>query len=73
MELHHGGKFTKFTDIIYVDGQVRCIYLLDIDEFSIHEIDTIMVEICYVDTPVICYHIRIPHSGLDFILRDFGE
>ncbi|CAI9296144.1 unnamed protein product [Lactuca saligna] len=45
----------------------------DIDEFSVHELDAMMLELGYSVPPVIYYHFRIPHEDLDFGLRALGN
>nr|KAJ0199300.1 hypothetical protein LSAT_V11C600321330 [Lactuca sativa] len=73
IELHHGGKFTKFPGIKYIEGVVAYIDVVDIEEFSIHEMDSIMLDLGYVVPPVIYYHFRLPNEGLDFGLRALGN
>ncbi|CAI9292054.1 unnamed protein product [Lactuca saligna] len=73
IKLHHGGNFTKLPNTKYVKGEVRYIDLVDIDEFSVHELDTMMLELGYSVPPVIYYHFRIPHEDLDFGLRALGN
>ncbi|CAI9303981.1 unnamed protein product [Lactuca saligna] len=69
IKLHRGGNFTKLPNTKYVKGEVRYIDLVDIDEFSVHELDAMMLELGYSIPPVIYYHFRIPHEDLDFGLR----
>ncbi|CAI9285106.1 unnamed protein product [Lactuca saligna] len=45
----------------------------DIDEFSVHELDAMMLELGYFVPPVIYYHFRIPHEDLDFGLKALGN
>nr|KAJ0227649.1 hypothetical protein LSAT_V11C100003630 [Lactuca sativa] len=73
IKLHHGGNFTKLPNTKYVKGEVRYIDLVDIDEFSVHELDAMMLELGYSVPPVIYYHFRIPHEDLDFGLRALGN
>nr|KAJ0211683.1 hypothetical protein LSAT_V11C400165310 [Lactuca sativa] len=42
IKLHHGGEFTKFPDVNYIDGTVTYVDMVDIEEFSVHEMDAIM-------------------------------
>nr|KAJ0200832.1 hypothetical protein LSAT_V11C600321840 [Lactuca sativa] len=49
IKLHHGGKFTKLPDIKYIGGEVRYVDYVDIDEFSVHELDAIMLDLGYPD------------------------
>ena len=69
IEIHHGGKFTKIPGIKYVEGQIRYVDLLDIEDFSVKELDSIMQKLGYTSPPVIYYHFQIPRCGLEFGLR----
>ncbi|CAI9282986.1 unnamed protein product [Lactuca saligna] len=51
IKLHHGGNFTKLPNTKYVKGEVRYIDLVDIDEFSVHELDAMMLELGYSVPP----------------------
>ncbi|CAI9294904.1 unnamed protein product [Lactuca saligna] len=73
IELHHGGKFIKFPGIKYIEGVVAYIDVVDIEEFSVHEMDFIMLDLGYVVPHVIYYHFRLPNEGLDFGLRALGN
>ncbi|CAI9260779.1 unnamed protein product [Lactuca saligna] len=55
---------------------------VDIDEFSLHELDAIMLDLGYPDSrmdeltdesPVIYYHFRIPNGDFQFGLRALGN
>ncbi|CAI9268154.1 unnamed protein product [Lactuca saligna] len=50
IELHHGGRFTKFPGISYIEGKLDHIDLVDMDEFSVHELDEVMLKLGY-DVP----------------------
>ncbi|KAL4579102.1 hypothetical protein LXL04_015237 [Taraxacum kok-saghyz] len=69
IEIHHGGKFIKNPGIKYVEGQISCVDLLDIEDFSVKELDSIMQKLGYTSPPVIYYHFQIPRCGLEFGLR----
>ncbi|KAL4555983.1 hypothetical protein LXL04_038617 [Taraxacum kok-saghyz] len=69
IEIHHGGKFTKIPGIKYVGGQIRYVDLLDIEDFFVKELDSIMQKLGYTSPPVIYYHFQIPRCGLEFGLR----
>nr|KAJ0226385.1 hypothetical protein LSAT_V11C100024700 [Lactuca sativa] len=73
IELHHGGSFTKFPNIRYINGQVRYFDVVDIDEFSVHELDLMMRELGYDGTEIMYYHFRLPNEGFDFGLRALGN
>ncbi|CAI9262685.1 unnamed protein product [Lactuca saligna] len=42
IKLYHGGEFTKYPDVCYIDGTINYVDMVDIDEFSVHELDAIM-------------------------------
>nr|KAJ0200726.1 hypothetical protein LSAT_V11C600299290 [Lactuca sativa] len=69
IELHHGGKFTKFPGLRYIEGLVAYIDVVNIEEFLVHEMDSIMSYLGYVVPPVIHYQLCLPNEGLDFGLR----
>ncbi|KAL4577828.1 hypothetical protein LXL04_013942 [Taraxacum kok-saghyz] len=71
--LHHGGKFTKFTRRTYIDGKVDYVNFIDMDEFSVHELDYMMQQLGYKVPPVINYHFQIPNGDFDFGLRALGN
>ncbi|CAI9265993.1 unnamed protein product [Lactuca saligna] len=73
IELHHGGSFTKFPNIRYINGQVRYFDVVDIDEFSVHELDLMMRELGYDGTEIMYYHFRLPNEGFNFGLRALGN
>nr|KAJ0195313.1 hypothetical protein LSAT_V11C700377770 [Lactuca sativa] len=53
IKLHHNGKFTKLLDIKYIGGEVCYVDYVDIDEFSVHELDAIMLDLGYPDPRMI--------------------
>nr|KAJ0217714.1 hypothetical protein LSAT_V11C300139290 [Lactuca sativa] len=82
IKLHHGGKFTKLPDIKYTGGEVCYVDDVDIDEFFVHELDAIMLDLGYPDprmieltdeSTVIYYHFRIPNGDFQFGLRALGN
>lgn len=73
IKLYHGGEFTKFPDVSYVDGSIVYVDLVDIDEFSIHEMDAIMKGLGYSVPPVIYYHFLVPNGDFHFGLRPLGN
>ncbi|KAL4591693.1 hypothetical protein LXL04_004663 [Taraxacum kok-saghyz] len=42
IKLYHGGEFTNFRDRKYIERKVNYVDIVDIDEFSIHDLDAIM-------------------------------
>nr|KAJ0219453.1 hypothetical protein LSAT_V11C300139830 [Lactuca sativa] len=82
IKLHHGGRFTKLPDIKYTGGEMCYVDYVDIDEFSLHELDAIMLDLGYPDpwmdeltdeSPVIYYDFRIPNGDFQFGLRALGN
>ncbi|KAL4578783.1 hypothetical protein LXL04_014914 [Taraxacum kok-saghyz] len=71
--LHHGGKFTKFRGRTYIDGKVDYVKFIDMDEFSVHELDYMMQQLGYEVPPVIYYHFQIPNGDFDFGLSALGN
>lgn len=47
IELRHGGKFTKLPKIKYTRGEICYVELMDINEFSVYDLDVIMLELGY--------------------------
>ncbi|CAI9302900.1 unnamed protein product [Lactuca saligna] len=73
IELHHGGRFTKFPAISYIEGKLDHIDLVDMDEFSVHELDKLMLKLGYEVPPIIYYHYQLPNGNLEFGLRALGN
>nr|KAJ0185193.1 hypothetical protein LSAT_V11C900500550 [Lactuca sativa] len=73
IKLHHGGEFTKFPNVNYIEGTVTYVDMVDIEEFSIHEMDAIMKGLGYSVPPVIYYHFRVPKGDMHFGLRALGN
>ena len=73
-ELHHGGKFTKFPRIIYNEVKTDNMDLVDMDELSVHELDSMMLQPSYEAESIIYYQFQLPtHEDLDFGLRALGN
>ncbi|KAL4557735.1 hypothetical protein LXL04_035923 [Taraxacum kok-saghyz] len=74
IELHHGGKFTKFPSITYNDGKIDHVDLVDMDEFSVHELDSMMLQLGYESESIIYYQFQLPtHEDFAFGLRALGN
>ncbi|CAI9300107.1 unnamed protein product [Lactuca saligna] len=56
IKLHHGGEFTKFPNVNYIEGTVTYVDMVDIEEFSIHEMDAIMKGLGYSVPPYVKEH-----------------
>ncbi|KAL4577821.1 hypothetical protein LXL04_013935 [Taraxacum kok-saghyz] len=67
IRLHHGGEFTKYPGRKYIKGKENFVDLLDIDKFSIHDLDDIVEYFDYVeDGKLMFYHFLMPLSSLDY-------
>ncbi|KAL4590324.1 hypothetical protein LXL04_003252 [Taraxacum kok-saghyz] len=74
IELHHGGKFTKFPRIIYNEVKTDHMDLVDMDELSVHELDNMLLQLSYEAESIIYYQFLLPtHEDLDFGLRALGN
>ncbi|CAI9292371.1 unnamed protein product [Lactuca saligna] len=74
IRLYHGGEFTKFPGRKYIKGKQTYIDLLDMDTFSVHDIDEMMEQLGYVDEGIpLYYHFKRPFSDLDFGLFALGS
>nr|KAJ0220802.1 hypothetical protein LSAT_V11C200091720 [Lactuca sativa] len=73
IKLYHGGEFTKYPDVRYIDGTVNYVDMVDIDEFLVHELDAIMKGFRYGVPPVIYYHFLVPGGDFHFGLRPLGN
>ncbi|CAI9284036.1 unnamed protein product [Lactuca saligna] len=73
IKLHHGGEFTKYPNVNYIEGTVTYVDMEDIEEFSIHEMDAIMKGLGYSVPPIIYYHFRVPKGDMHFGLRALGN
>nr|KAJ0188756.1 hypothetical protein LSAT_V11C900480270 [Lactuca sativa] len=75
VRLHHGGQFTKFSGRKYIKGKQNYVDLLDIDTFSIHDIDEMMEELGHIDSDqtLLYYHFLRPFGDLDFGLFALGS
>ncbi|KAL4581505.1 hypothetical protein LXL04_006027 [Taraxacum kok-saghyz] len=66
LKVHHGGMFTTSRSRRYVDGTVDFFDYVDIDLFSVHELDAMVKELGYVERKGLNYHFLIPELDLDF-------
>ncbi|KAL8193682.1 hypothetical protein R6Q57_026374 [Mikania cordata] len=73
IKLHHGGEFTRFPDRSYNGGKVVFANMLNIEKFSVHELDQLMSTIGYSDEDVRYYHYLAPGSDLDYGIRALGS
>nr|GEV90040.1 transposase, mutator type [Tanacetum cinerariifolium] len=73
LRLHHEGSFTSSPDRSYINGQMHIVDELDSDEFSVHEIDSIVEELGNDGHKVMFYHFLKPDSDLDYGLQPLGS
>ncbi|KAD2804348.1 hypothetical protein E3N88_37725 [Mikania micrantha] len=69
IKIHHGGRFTKFPNRSYVDGQVSYADLFDREHFSVFELNKLVTELGYPRKEIMFYHYKIPDQDLNFGLR----
>ncbi|CAI9287775.1 unnamed protein product [Lactuca saligna] len=65
--MHHGGEFTSFPGRKYICGKQTFVDLLDIDTFSVHDIDKMIEDLGYTSVgKPLYYHFQRPFGDLDF-------
>ncbi|KAL4585010.1 hypothetical protein LXL04_009623 [Taraxacum kok-saghyz] len=72
LQIHHGGEFSKFPGRQYVNGTYSYIDFLDADEFSVHELNSMMQQLGYGGNRKLYYHFKKPGSDLDTGLLALG-
>ncbi|CAI9263334.1 unnamed protein product [Lactuca saligna] len=73
LKIYHGGEFSKFPGRQYVNGRHSYIDFLDADEFSVHELDSMMLQLGYDGNRKMYYHFKKPDSDLDVGLMALGS
>jgi hypothetical protein len=73
LKVYHGGRFTKTPGRRYVKGRVNFVDMIDSDEFSVHEVNSMIEVIGYTGNEVIYYHYKVPDLELDYGLRALGN
>ncbi|KAL4566111.1 hypothetical protein LXL04_030221 [Taraxacum kok-saghyz] len=71
--LAYGGFFTKPTRSKYVDGTVSYFDYVDVDLFSVHELNYMVIELGYQKEQYLYYHYCILDQPLDFGLMPLGN
>ncbi|CAI9266386.1 unnamed protein product [Lactuca saligna] len=67
IRMHHGGEFTSFPGRKYIRGKQTFVDLLDIDTFSVNDIDEMMEDLGYASIgKPLYYHFQRPLGDLDF-------
>ncbi|GJY78500.1 transposase, MuDR [Tanacetum coccineum] len=69
MKLFHGGTFTPTPNRRYFGGKVQYIDLLDIEQFTITIIHSIVKMLKYDTRDIMYYHFKIPDKNLDWGLK----
>ncbi|CAI9288715.1 unnamed protein product [Lactuca saligna] len=72
-KIHHRGMFTKYPGRRYVGGSIDYVDYVDMDVFSVHELDDMMKEIGYINGEPIYYHFLIPDIEIDYGLLPLGN
>nr|KAJ0201911.1 hypothetical protein LSAT_V11C600323540 [Lactuca sativa] len=67
-KINHGGSFTNtVSGRSYIDGLVDHFDFVDMDVFSVHELDDMMAVLGYNDGGIMFYHFMIQEIDLDII------
>ncbi|GJT09911.1 hypothetical protein Tco_0856953 [Tanacetum coccineum] len=71
--IYHGGSFRKFPNHDYLGGKIDMFDFVDIDYFSVHELDVMVLQLRYngADEPMY-YHYLKPMTDLDVGLLGLG-
>ena len=68
LKIHYSGIFTKSPGRKYIDGTVSYVDDVDIDLFSIHELDDMVRELGYKGEHIVYYHLCILKFPSDYEL-----
>ncbi|GJX08639.1 mutator type transposase [Tanacetum coccineum] len=69
IKLHYGGRFTDSLNKLYVDGEVCFVDMLDIDDFKVENLNSVMCRIGYEDDDELLLYYKIPLKSLDVGLK----
>ncbi|GJZ36916.1 mutator type transposase [Tanacetum coccineum] len=69
VKLHYGGRFTDSPNKQYVDGEVCFVDMLDIDDFKVDLLNTVMCSLGYEDDDELLLYYKIPLKSLDVGLK----
>ncbi|GKA60193.1 transposase, MuDR [Tanacetum coccineum] len=69
VKLHYGGRFTDSPNKQYVDGDVFFVDMLDIDDFKVDLLNTVMCSLGYEDDDELLLYYKIPLKSLDVGLK----
>ncbi|GKD17633.1 hypothetical protein Tco_1206791 [Tanacetum coccineum] len=65
IKFHYGGVFTKSPNRKYINGNITFVDMIDSDEFSVHEIDSMLEDLGQDGHRVMFYHFLKPGCDLD--------
>jgi hypothetical protein len=65
IKVHYGGRFTDRPDRTYEGGYSGFVDIVDVDEFSVHEMDAMVEELGNDGHSIMFYHFLIPSESLD--------
>nr|GFB33019.1 transposase, MuDR [Tanacetum cinerariifolium] len=69
IKLHYGGMFTDSPNKEYVDGEICFVDMLDIDDFKVDILNSVMCSIGYKDDDELLLYYKIPLRSLDVGLK----
>ncbi|GJY13629.1 FAR1-related sequence 10 [Tanacetum coccineum] len=70
IKLHYGGRFTDSPNKQYVDGELCFVDMVDIDDFKVDLLNTVMGSISYADDDELLLYYKIRLKSLDVGLKD---
>ncbi|GJV46112.1 hypothetical protein Tco_1430648 [Tanacetum coccineum] len=65
IKLHYGGVFTKSPNRKYINGNITFVDMIDSEQFSVHEIDSMLEDLGQDGHRVMFYHFLKPGCDLD--------
>ncbi|GJY87980.1 hypothetical protein Tco_0502608 [Tanacetum coccineum] len=69
VKLHYGGRLTDSPNKQCVDGEVFFVYMLDINDFKVDILNSVMCSIGYEDDDELLLYYKIPLKSLDVGLK----
>ncbi|KAD3337257.1 hypothetical protein E3N88_32777 [Mikania micrantha] len=68
IKIHHGGAFSELPGHTYEDGQVNLVDLLNVNNFSVVQLDEVRVKLGYQVDETSYYHLLVPGGDLDTVI-----
>ncbi|KAD3337182.1 hypothetical protein E3N88_32702 [Mikania micrantha] len=68
IKIHHGGAFSELPGHTYEDGQVNLVDLLNVNNFSVVQLDEVRVKLGYQVNETSYYHLLVPGGDLDTVI-----